>query len=156
VKLFFWYALHRRLWTAERRASHGLQLSDTCALCDQAPESVSHLLLGCVFSRQVWFAVLRPLQLQSLQPGAHSVLDTWWLQKRQQLDTSSRPIFDSLTLLISWVIWKERNSRVFNRLPSTVQEVVQASIIEGRDWVLGGHGPVQTLVQLWSQNFVPM
>jgi hypothetical protein len=28
VKFFFWLALHRRLWTAERRKRHGLQESD--------------------------------------------------------------------------------------------------------------------------------
>ena len=35
VKLFFWLALHRRLWTADHRKRHGLQDDDACALCDQ-------------------------------------------------------------------------------------------------------------------------
>ena len=33
VKFFFWLALHRRLWTAERRKRHGLQEADNYALC---------------------------------------------------------------------------------------------------------------------------
>lgn len=46
VKMFFWLALHKRIWTAERRWRHGLQDSATCILCDQQAETVSHLLLG--------------------------------------------------------------------------------------------------------------
>lgn len=61
VKFFFWLALHRRLWTAERRMRHGLQDVAGCALCGQAPETGEHLFLGCVFVRQLWFHLLAPL-----------------------------------------------------------------------------------------------
>jgi len=74
VKLFFWLALHRRLWTSERRKRHGLQDNETCALCDQAAETGSHLFIGCMFSRQVWFKLLEPLQLAALVPdGDHEL-----------------------------------------------------------------------------------
>lgn len=61
VKMFFWLALHRRLWTADRRKRHGLQDHDVCVLCDQDRETEPHLFLGCVFARQVWAAVLLPV-----------------------------------------------------------------------------------------------
>ena len=48
VKLFFWLALHQKLWIANRRKRHGLQDDDACALCDQHTETASHLFLGCV------------------------------------------------------------------------------------------------------------
>jgi hypothetical protein len=32
VKFFMWTAIHRRLWTADRRHRHGLQDEDTCNL----------------------------------------------------------------------------------------------------------------------------
>lgn len=51
VKLFFWLALHKRLWTSTRRLRHGIQDDDACALCGQEPETVAHLFLGCVFAR---------------------------------------------------------------------------------------------------------
>lgn len=53
VKFFFWLAIHGRLWTAERRKRHGLQPDATCALCDQEDETYNHLLLSCVFTREV-------------------------------------------------------------------------------------------------------
>ena len=62
VKFFFWLALHRRIWMAERRARHGLQESATCSLCLQEDETVDHLLLSCVvFSREVWARLLHVL-----------------------------------------------------------------------------------------------
>jgi hypothetical protein len=86
VKLFFWLALHRRLWTADRRKRHGLQDDDACALCDQAPETVSHLLLGCVFSRQIWHALLEPIHLLALLPDGEQELREWWMQQRGRID----------------------------------------------------------------------
>ena len=44
VKFFFWIALHGRLWTAEQRKRHGLQLDVACTLCDQLDETTDHLL----------------------------------------------------------------------------------------------------------------
>ena len=69
VKLFFWLALHHRLCTADRPKRHGLQDDDTCARCDQAPETACHLFLGCVFSRQVWRVLLDPIHLLALLPN---------------------------------------------------------------------------------------
>ena len=113
VKLFFWLALHRRLWTFARRKWHGLQESDECALCNQEAEACGHLFLGCVFSRQVWFAMLQPLQLPSLVPMENVDIADWWLLQRRWVDLASRPLFDSLLLLVAQSIWKERNARVF-------------------------------------------
>lgn len=69
LKFFFWLALHGRLWTADRRKRHGLQDSDSCALCDQDVESMDHLVKGCVFSRELWFLLLSPLGLLELMPA---------------------------------------------------------------------------------------
>ena len=55
--------MHERCWTAERRFHHGLQDSDCCIICDQATETMHHLLHGCIFSREVWAIWLRKLRL---------------------------------------------------------------------------------------------
>lgn len=60
---FFWLALNKRLWTADRRRRHNLHDSDACAFCDQMSETVYHLLLGCVYSREVWTRLLAPIGL---------------------------------------------------------------------------------------------
>jgi hypothetical protein len=61
VKLFFWLALHGRIGTAECRWRHGLQDSAECALYSQEDGTVDHLLLDCVFARDLWLSILRPV-----------------------------------------------------------------------------------------------
>jgi hypothetical protein len=54
VRFFFLLNLHGRCWTGDRRFRHGLQQSNACILCDQEPETMDHILLGCAFTREVW------------------------------------------------------------------------------------------------------
>lgn len=58
VKLFTWLACEDRCWMAERLVKRGLPLPSHCPLCDQAVETMTHLLVGRPFSRIVWHEVL--------------------------------------------------------------------------------------------------
>jgi len=51
---------HKKSWTADRLARKGLISNHPAAspLCDQTEETIDHLLVSCVFSLQVWFAIL--------------------------------------------------------------------------------------------------
>lgn len=64
VRFFFWLVLHGRCWTASRRHRHGLQDTDDCIICDQAPETMDRLLLACVYTREVWARYLIWLYLE--------------------------------------------------------------------------------------------
>ena len=140
VKFFAWLALHNRLWTADRRRRHGLQTSDTCALCDQAPETAQHLLLGCVITRTLWAAMLLPLGLQSCVSEHSESVASWWLRQRARLDSSARPMFDSIFLLLSWIVWKKRNEITFSRgLPRSTTQQFMVVEAEAEDWVSIGY-----------------
>jgi hypothetical protein len=96
--------------------------------------------------------MLQPLHLASLMPGSDSDVGEWWLRQRRRMDSASRPLFNSLLLLVAWSIWKVRNCRVFGRPPSTVQAVVQAAFKEGEDWAMAGFEPLSVLAFRWSQS----
>ena len=68
-KTFVWLAIRNRCWTADRLQKRGLPHPEHCPLCDQADETVQHILCSCVFARQFWFAVLQPLELAHLMPS---------------------------------------------------------------------------------------
>ena len=104
VKFFRWLAFHGRLWTADRRRRHGLQDCDACVLCGQASETVEHLFLGCVLARQVWYLLLSPLGLASLTPDADVRFGHWWIRQRKRLDAPAQQLFDSMILLVAWVL----------------------------------------------------
>lgn len=154
LKFFFWLALHGRLWTAERRRRHGLQDSDTCALCDQDVESITHLVLGCVFSRELWFLLLSPLGLLPLMPipGGEQGLGSWWLDQRERLDHSNRSAYDSMLILLAWTVWKERNNRVFDRASRSPTQLFAVIVAEVEDWISAGFVALSPAWALWSQN----
>jgi hypothetical protein len=70
-RFFAWQVLHWKIWTSEWLLCHGLPNSGPCILCAQEDETVDHLLLTCVYSREVWFKVLRRCGWQRLAPSMH-------------------------------------------------------------------------------------
>jgi hypothetical protein len=83
VKSFFWLVMHGRCWTAHRRHRHGLQESDTYIICDQAVETMDHIILGCVFNREVWASCLRRFLLHDLVVVQQVDIMLWWMSSRK-------------------------------------------------------------------------
>ncbi|TVU01717.1 hypothetical protein EJB05_52816, partial [Eragrostis curvula] len=105
-RFFFWLTLNRQL-------RHKLKNDDTCAFCAQEPETLDHLLLHCVHSRETWFRVLRRLALNHLAPSVDEPpFVEWWLRSRKRVPKELRPGFNTLTVLVAWRLWGERNKRV--------------------------------------------
>ena len=57
-KFFSWLAAKRRCWTSDRLQRRLLPHPAACPFCDQEPETIDHLLLGCVLARQVWVVIM--------------------------------------------------------------------------------------------------
>jgi hypothetical protein len=76
LPLAVWLAAQKRCWAADRLAKRGLNHPDRCPLCDQESETIDHLLVCCVFTREFWFFPLRQFGLQSLapQPGSSFIV----------------------------------------------------------------------------------
>jgi hypothetical protein len=54
--------------SGSRLARRGLPHPERCPLSDQAAETIDHLLIGYVFTREFWFRFLSQVGLQSLSP----------------------------------------------------------------------------------------
>jgi hypothetical protein len=102
---------------------HGLQNHDPCTLCSQGIETIDHLFMQCVLSREIWYKLLRSCGWHHLAPtGADHLID-WWLRSRKLVTKARRKAFDSLVVLITWNLWLERNSRVFRYSTSTTSRL---------------------------------
>ena len=75
-KFFIWLAVNNRCWTSDRLAKRGMPHQPACPLCDQAPETINHLLASCVFVREVWALVLQRLNQIILPPAPGSRLNS--------------------------------------------------------------------------------
>jgi len=138
-KFFGWLAIHDRCWTAERRKRRNLQQDDTCVLCCQDSEAISHLLVGCSFSRQVWYKILLRANWHAVTPHQPYVdFADWWQAGRKCFNKVDRQCFDSLAILTFWIIWKEHNQRTFDHVAHSVEEVVSRAFEEALAWVQAG------------------
>ncbi|OEL20280.1 hypothetical protein BAE44_0018701, partial [Dichanthelium oligosanthes] len=84
-------------------------------------------LLLCVFSKEVWFSCLSCSGWQLLLPSPSDNLTGWWLRSRKLVAKPRRKAFDSFSLLITRLLWLERNSRVFkgsSTLPGSLVSVI--------------------------------
>lgn len=53
-KILMWLVRRLRCWSADRLERHGMDHPEACPFCEQEPETINHLLLGCSFARDVW------------------------------------------------------------------------------------------------------
>lgn len=115
-KIFAWLAAQRRLWTSDRRARHGLQDHPSpCFICLQDQDNIEHILIQCVYAREVWYLGLQELNIQIRTPEPQDTLTEWWLWARGHFRRAERRGFDTLVIITTWALWKQRNARVFNR-----------------------------------------
>jgi hypothetical protein len=92
---------------------------------------MDHIILGCVFSREVLASCLRRFLLHDLMLVQEENTMVWWTNSRRQLPKELRHGFDSLFLLVGWQLWNERNARMFNQVsssPAQVLEVVEQEV----------------------------
>ena len=109
---FLWLALSGSILTWEALGKRGYIGPNICILCMNAAETVDHLFCHCTFSKQVW-------SLLKFHYGFH---DDWGgdsldicLHKWQ----ASHDTYKTLPIFFIWVMWKYRNSIIFEncRLP---------------------------------------
>jgi hypothetical protein len=146
VRFFFWLVLHDHCWNASRRHRHGLQDNATCIMCQQMDESMAHILLGCVVTREVWARCLRWLLLDGFVQVHETNPMTWWIDARKRIPKPLRRGFDSVFMLIGWIMWKERNARTFDRQSATTLQLMITIKEEAHRWILAGNKHLATLV----------
>ncbi|KAE8807520.1 Serine/threonine-phosphatase BSL2-like protein [Hordeum vulgare] len=60
-------------------------------------------------------AGLQELNIQIRTPEPQDTLTEWWLWARGHFRRAERRGFDTLVIITTWALWKQRNARVFNR-----------------------------------------
>uniref|UniRef100_I1PS25 Uncharacterized protein n=1 Tax=Oryza glaberrima TaxID=4538 RepID=I1PS25_ORYGL len=71
-------------------------------------------------------------------PADENTLADWWLATRRCFRTSYRTDFDSAFMLICWLIWKERNARIFQHVSKTLDQPAEDIKEEIAVWGVAG------------------
>jgi len=72
-----------------------------------------------------------------------AILAEWWTAARKRIPRDARKGFDSLVVLVSWLLWKERNNRTFDRRARSAREFQAAVGNEIVMWIQGGFKSLQ-------------
>ncbi|WVZ75617.1 hypothetical protein U9M48_023654 [Paspalum notatum var. saurae] len=109
-------------------------------------ETIQHILVGCVFSRQIWTSILHTLNFASLAPSAEDTrFFTWWARSISLVPKEARKGLNTLIILVAWEIWKFRNSYIFEGCQLRVERVLQLIEEEGLLWCRAGATNLQEL-----------
>ena len=71
-----------------------------------------------------------------------------WMRKRKLVVKSVRKGFHSLFFLVSWRLWKERNSRTFDGVSTDVAGLACSILSKGEEWCLAGYKHLLSLLTL--------
>lgn len=148
-----WLACQHRLWTSDRRARHGLQDAPSpCYTCLQDEDNTDHILMQCVYAREVWHTCFSSWRFTIHTPDANATSLQWWLQQRSRFRGKAKRSVDSVVILIAWALWKQRNARVFNnrsrqRSPLQLTDDIQQEIEDWKKAGLGGAGALDAFTR---------
>lgn len=105
-----WLAMLRRLPTRDRLRRWGMSVPEVCVLCSAAPETHHHLFFECSFSSSVWNYFASKVWDNPPQ-DIHSVAA--WINLHRSSSPQARYIIRLMFQSSIYLIWKERNKRIF-------------------------------------------
>jgi hypothetical protein len=150
VVIFAWQLLHQRLPTRTNLLHRGIiapELGSQCCLCCEGRESETHLFATCSFAMLVWSGINQWMGLQSVQPGSLQIsFDSFGFpfncRKRRQ---GLYMIWQATC----WLIWRARNSKIFEGKDPIVSEVVDAIKRTSLQWLLAKRSRSVCLAYEW-------
>ncbi|BAS93401.1 Os05g0326900 [Oryza sativa Japonica Group] len=139
VRFFMWIALKGRCLTADNLAKRNWPHDVLCPLCQREDEDCHHLFVSCDYTAAVWRKMRAWCNANFTIPAdKNRSLAEWWLTERRRFRTSYRTDFDSAFMLICWVIWKERNARIFQNVSRTHESLEDDITEETAVWRVAG------------------
>ena len=79
-------------------------------------------------------------KLQQLTPTPQDNLKEWWVHARNTVVGKIRNRFDSLVMMVVWMIWRERNKRVFDKIAKSTSVLIELMKQEAKQWATASVG----------------
>ena len=148
-KFFMWIMLQDRVWTADRLMLREWPNCYFCQLCLRNLETGLHLFTECRVACFIWSSISAWSRCPGMNPANRetaSDLTTWFFNLVGNSTSTEAKGARSLTILVAWSIWCERNSRIFYDAVKTPSRIVEEIKETARLWVSAGAKHLATLV----------
>jgi hypothetical protein len=73
-------------------------------------------------------------------PAVNQDLSSWWRQCRASIRGAAQRRLNSLLMLVTWNIWRERNGRIFGNNYKPIQQVIDQIKSKARLWTIASRG----------------
>uniref|UniRef100_A0A453P3G8 Reverse transcriptase zinc-binding domain-containing protein n=1 Tax=Aegilops tauschii subsp. strangulata TaxID=200361 RepID=A0A453P3G8_AEGTS len=99
---------------------------------------MSHLLLECPFACQAWHETLAWLCILAPAPTREPSLMDWWKHAKDNTPPILSKALKSVALLMPWMVWKHRNSCVFDNATPSFNTLLDRIKDETCSWAAAG------------------
>lgn len=114
IGFFSWVAVQYKILTLDNLQRRGFILVNRCVLCYDNEDSIDHLLIHCIYSREVFNSVLSQCQVAWVVPKLATNLMLQW--ENPFASPWMRRLWDFGLQHVWWGLWKEQNNRVFQNV----------------------------------------
>ena len=90
-------------------------------MCKHSGESPNHLLLHCEIAQSLWSMVFCLFRVVWVMPGSVVEVMASWMGSFR--NSSNAKVWGAVPLCVMWVLWRERNLRVFEGQERTVLDL---------------------------------
>jgi hypothetical protein len=111
--------MENRILTWDNLIKRGMIGPSRCVLCGEREEYVNHLMVECLFTKEIWNSILNELHLKRIWGGG-PLSDCYqeWIKEILERDT----------WLYLLEIWKHRNMIIFEDHNLSLQQILQTCL----------------------------
>lgn len=136
VNIFIWRALKRRLPVRHELDKRGIDLDTIlCPCCDDVIiETIDHCLVSCNMASDIWEKVFLWWKIGPFH--AFSINEVFQHCGNETMPNQLRNLWQIVTWVTGYQIWKERNNRVFRAKISSLNKIVQDIKLQSYEWIV--------------------
>lgn len=129
-----WLVVRNKILTHEVLRNRGFNIVPKCVLCGCSIEETDHIFAGCQTARGLWATFTDNRDPSTAQVSFIDRLLSW---NPRALSVQGQIIKPLIPHAIVWVLWNERNRRVFDEVEVSFQRLVVSVKECAWSWSLG-------------------
>lgn len=133
IRVFMWKVIQNWVACQDNLVRRKCGNNSMCPICENAKETMEHVLFHCPWSRAVWFGSNKAYWVLHKEIGA---VDKWMeslICGDLAKETSREDLGEIFQLC--WAIWKARNNWIFNNKTPNPEEVIEQAARANSDYL---------------------